>query len=148
MQHIELIAAWRQLLSGAGKPWIVFENGTCVVVDAPTPDVVERAQDVLRDGGPVRPGGEGGDFRVLALREHLGWVVTGHHPAIGTFVGRNEVEEGAHEVEIGLLGRSKRGMDTAGLRVLHVEEVAVGASPRRRWTPWRAFTKWRASRPV
>jgi hypothetical protein len=152
MQHIDPVAIWRQLLSGSGKSWVVFENGTCVIVDAPTPDVAGQAQHLLREWGPVRPGGQGGDFGVRALKGHLGWIVTGHHHAIGTFVAHDEVEPHAHEVEIGLRGRSKRGMDADALRVLHVEltheEAGLGTEVGRRWTPWRALTKWRASRPA
>ena len=57
---------------------------------------------------------------MITLDEHLGWVVTSHHPDILNYVGPGEVDEGSTDVVIGLLGRSKRDRDAKGLRVVHV----------------------------
>lgn len=51
-----------------------------------------------------------------------GWVVTCHHNDILTLVGPDEVGRDAEDLAVGLLGRSKRGQDAEGLRVLHVED--------------------------
>ena len=49
--------------------------------------------------------------------------MTGHHDDILTLVGPDEVStEGADDLVIGLLGRSKRHQDAEGLVVIHVED--------------------------
>lgn len=118
----DLIVAWRTTLDNPNKSWVVFENGTCVVLMEPEADLAAQATELLREWGPVRPGSSFGDFNTIALEAGLGWVVTSHHNDILTFVGPNEADAGADDVEIGLLGRSKRGQDAEELRVIHVED--------------------------
>ena len=143
MESPELIETWRLLLKGSKRPWVLFENGTCVMLDAPGTDLALEAQKILREWGPMVPASEAGDFGVFKLKGRPGWMVTGHYPTMGTLVWPDEVSAIAHEVEVGLCGGSKRGMDAAGLRVLHVEPSARNcAGPsRHRWTAWRALIR-------
>ncbi|MFD8392980.1 hypothetical protein ACFV2N_28205 [Streptomyces sp. NPDC059680] len=116
-----LIDAWRRLLAGSGKTWVLFEHGTCVVLEEPTGDLAAQATEILREFGPVRVGGPAGDFRVLELHNGEGWLVTGHHPDVVTFVPLDDSADPSH-LAVGILGRSRRDRDGTELHVVHVED--------------------------
>ncbi|MFJ3309742.1 hypothetical protein ACIPSA_43445 [Streptomyces sp. NPDC086549] len=122
-----LIDAWRRLLTGSGKSWVLFEHGTCVVLEEPEGPLDERATEILREFGPVHVGGPAGDFRVLELKNDVGWLVTGHHPDVVTFVALDESEDPSH-LAVGMHGRSKRDQDGRELHVIHVEDARPPAS--------------------
>src|SRR4051812_6055459 len=115
-----LIDAWRRLLTGSGKSWVLFEHGTCVGVENPAGELAEQAVGILREFGPVHVATSAGDFRVLELNNGEGWLVTGHHPDVVTFVPRDDPEDPSH-LAVGILGRSRRDRDGTELRVVHVE---------------------------
>ncbi|MEU3981107.1 hypothetical protein AB0F77_13460 [Streptomyces sp. NPDC026672] len=117
-----LVDAWRRLLSGSGKSWVLFEHGTCVVLDNPPGDLAERAKDILREYGPVHVATSSGDFRVLELKNGAGWLVTGHHPDVVTFVPLDEPAEPTH-LAVGIHGRGKRHEDGTELNAVHVEDA-------------------------
>ncbi|WP_433290566.1 hypothetical protein ACQP2F_23215 [Actinoplanes sp. CA-030573] len=119
-----LVDTWRSIIAGDGKSWVVFEHGTCVVfAEAGTGDLATRAVDVLREFGPVRTGTPAADFGTITLEETPGWVVTGHHPDVLTFVSPDEVDQ--HDtLVVGLTGRAKRDQDGRSLTVVHVEQLA------------------------
>ncbi|WP_333774436.1 hypothetical protein [Streptomyces sp. IBSBF 3136] len=117
-----LIGAWRRLLSGSGKSWVLFEHGTCVVLEEGEGELVDRATGILREYGPVSVGGPAGDFRVLELKDDEGWLVTGHHPDVLTYVALDEPEDSSH-LAVGIHGRSKRDRDGTELHVVHVEDA-------------------------
>lgn len=48
-----LVAAWRAIIVGAGKSWVLFEYGTCVILMEPAEDLAEQATALLREWGPV-----------------------------------------------------------------------------------------------
>lgn len=122
-----LIDAWRRLLAGSGKSWVLFEHGTCVVLEEPEGQLAERATELLREFGPVQVAGPAGDFRVLELKNDVGWLVTGHHPDVVTFVGVDEPADPSH-LAVGIHGRSKRDQDGRELHVVHVEDARPPAS--------------------
>ncbi|MEU9480884.1 hypothetical protein [Streptomyces sp. NPDC048191] len=121
-----LIDAWRRLLAGSGKPWVLFEHGTCVVLEEPGAGLADRATGILREYGPVSVGGPAGDFRVLELNNGEGWLVTCHHPDVVTFVALEESEDTSH-LAVGIHGRSKRDQDGRHLHVVHVEDAPASA---------------------
>lgn len=122
MEGAELVEAWRATINGPGKSWVLFENGTCVILTEPEADLAAQATVLLREYGPVHAGSSFGDFSTITLEDGRGWVVTCHHDDILTFMGPDEVSSDAEDLVIGLLGRSKRGQDAEQLRVLHVED--------------------------
>ncbi|CAM5266051.1 hypothetical protein SCANM63S_05446 [Streptomyces canarius] len=83
--------------------------------------LADRATEILRAYGPVSVGGPAGDFRVLELKNGEGWLVTGHHPDVVTFVALEESEDPSH-LAVGMLGRSRRDRDGRDLHVVHVED--------------------------
>lgn len=122
MEGADLIEAWRATINGPGKSWVLFENGTCVILMEPEADLAAQATALLREYGPVHAGSSFGDFSTITLENGRGWVVTSHHNDILTLVGPDEAGSDAEDLMVGLLGRSKRGQDAEDLRVLHVED--------------------------
>ncbi|SCG61336.1 hypothetical protein [Micromonospora halophytica] len=123
MSEQDLAGTWRRIIRGDGKSWVVFANGTCVVLPDPGPsvDLAGQAVDILREYGPVHAGSPAGDFGTITLDPGPGWVVHGHHNDVLTYVGPDEISDGS-DLAVGLYGRSKRDQDGHELNVVHVED--------------------------
>lgn len=129
MDGVELVEAWRSIIRGPEKSWVLFANGTCVILMEPQENLARQAVELLREWGPVHAGTPAGDFDTIELEEGRGWVVTGHHNDILTYVAPDDVDPGeASDLMVGLIGRSKRGQDAEELRVLHVEDRRGGST--------------------
>ncbi|MFE0452383.1 hypothetical protein ACFW2D_13990 [Streptomyces sp. NPDC058914] len=85
-----LVDVWQRLLTDPRKSWVLFEHGTCVVLTAPDGDLAEQATEILREFGPVHAGSAAGDFGVIDVKDADGWVVTGHHQDVLTYVAPDE----------------------------------------------------------
>jgi hypothetical protein len=120
MTHESVIATWRQLLH-PGRSWVLFANGTCVILMEPDGDLAGQARDLLREFGPVQAGTPAGDFTTIDLDDAPGWAVTCHHPDILTYVADDELEAD-DDLTVGLFGRGKRDQDGHELVVVHVED--------------------------
>lgn len=123
-----LIDVWQRLLPDPRKSWVLFEHGTCVVLTDPDGGLADRATEILAEFGPSRAGTPAGDFGVIDLKDADGWVVTGHHNDVLTYVGPDEPRDPS-ELSVGLFGRSKRHQDGTALRVVHVEDKRAPADP-------------------
>jgi len=123
MSEHELAAVWRRIILGDGKSWVVFANGTCVVLPEPDPadDLAQRAVEILREFGPVYAGSPAGDFGTITLDPGPGWVVYGHHNDVLTYVDPAEAPD-TSDLAVGLYGRGKRDRDGHDLEVVHVED--------------------------
>ncbi|MEU7838174.1 MULTISPECIES: hypothetical protein [unclassified Nonomuraea] len=115
-----MIETWRRLLDPA-KSWVLFANGTCVILMEPTDDLGQQATSLLREYGPVHAGTPAGDFDIVDLDDAPGWAVTGHHPDVLTYVDPSELEN-HDDLTVGLFGRSKRDQDGHDLIVIHIED--------------------------
>lgn len=124
-----LVMTWRSIIVGQEKSWVLFAHGTCVILMDPQPDLAAQATAILRKWGPVHAGSSAGDFSVIHLSDHPGWVVTSHHNDVLTYVAPDEVGDEPPEVVVGLTGRSKRNQDAEELRVLHVEDRRATSNP-------------------
>ncbi|MBV6702738.1 hypothetical protein KV557_37535 [Kitasatospora aureofaciens] len=122
-----LIDVWRRLLADPDKSWVLFQHGTCVVLTAPEGDLADQATGILGEFGPVHAGSPAGDFGVIDLQDADGWVVTGHHNDVLTYVAPDEVHDPS-EIAVGLSGRSKRHQDGTDLHVVHVEDNRASES--------------------
>jgi hypothetical protein len=120
----DYVDSWRKaLISADTKSWVLFENGTVVVLMAPEDNLKSQALDLLKEWGPVHVGSPTGDFSVIPLSNHSGWIVTCHHNDILTYVAPSEIKEDKpSDVMVGLHGRSKRGWDAHDLKVIHIED--------------------------
>lgn len=125
MSTENLVDAWRRIIIGDHKSWVVFANGTCVILPEPEPtaDLAAEAVEILREYGPVVGGTGAGDFGTITLDPGPGWVVYGHHNDVLTYVASDEMaDDDPDDLTIGLYGRGKRGQDGEELKVIHVED--------------------------
>lgn len=118
----QLITLWRNIIVGDDKSWVLFENGTCVILMEPEIDLSAQAVKLMKEWGPVYPGSSAGDFSTITLEDGSGWVVTSHHHDILTYVAPEEAGDNPNEISVGLLGRSKRNQDAETLVVIHTED--------------------------
>ena len=116
-----LVDVWQRLLADPRKSWVLFEHGTCVVLPAPEGELAEQATELLKKFGPVHAGSSAGDFGLIDLEDVEGWVVTGHHNDVLTYVGPDEPGDQS-EIAVGLLGRAKRHRDGTELHIVHIED--------------------------
>ena len=116
----ELIRSWREILNGWPHPWVVFQQGTCVVLNAPSADPEAEALEILRIHGPVQPGTAHGDFGVGDPQRGSGKIVSSHHDSLLTFVAPSEIDDES-DIAIGIYGRLKRAEDAENPVVVHVE---------------------------
>ncbi|MEU4119049.1 hypothetical protein AB0F71_31710 [Kitasatospora sp. NPDC028055] len=123
-----LVDVWKRLLTDPRKSWVLFEHGTCVVLTVPDGDLAEQATKILGEFGPVHAGSAAGDFGVINVKDADGWVVTGHHQDVLTYVGPGE-PSGQEDFAVGLCGRSKRHQDGTELHVVHVEDKRGSSDP-------------------
>jgi hypothetical protein len=127
--NTEILAdVWQRLLTDPRKSWVLFEHGTCVVLTAPDGDLAEQATETLRKFGPVHAGSPAGDFGVIDVKDADGWVVTGHHQDVLTYVAPDE-PSGQDNFAVGMCGRSKRHRDGTELHIVHVEDRRGPAGP-------------------
>ncbi|MFE1437413.1 hypothetical protein [Streptomyces sp. NPDC058739] len=124
----KLIDVWQRLLTDPRKSWVLFEHGTCVVLTAPDGDLAVQATGILKKFGPAHAGSSAGDFGVIDVTDADGWVVTGHHQDVLTYVAQEE-PSGQDNLAVGLYGRSKRHQDGTELRVVHVEDKRGDSDP-------------------
>ncbi|WP_157436276.1 hypothetical protein [Actinospica robiniae] len=62
METAALIEKWRSIIIGDQKSWVLFANGTCVILMQPEGDLADQATELVREYGPVAAGGPAGDF--------------------------------------------------------------------------------------
>ena len=127
-ESAKFVEVWHKIIVGEHKSWVLFRNGTCVVLKEPTTDLRAEALELMREWGPVHVGTPAGDFRVIGLKDYPGWVVACHHNDILTYVGPDEVSpEKRQDLQVGLLGRGKRAKDSSELAIIHIEDKRSGA---------------------
>lgn len=116
-----VLATWRQLLPDASLAWVLYGQGTCVLVDPAPGDLEARALAILRRAGPVQAGTASADFEVHELDDLPGWVVTCSEPAILVHVRPEQVGgPGADTLDVGLVGRDIRDRDARAPQVVAV----------------------------
>lgn len=122
-QTASVIGIFQTVLSDKRQSWVLFRHGTVVVLTEPQSDVSALAVAFLRIHGPVKVGGEAGDFGAYELIKYPGWIVTSYRDEMLTYVGSDELGGKPETVlSVGMLGRWKRGLDATELEVVHVED--------------------------
>ena len=72
MDHVEI---WRRLIIGDNKSWVLFEDGTCVILMEPKEDLAAQAIDIMKEYCPIHVGSSSADMRVIKLTNYPGWEV-------------------------------------------------------------------------
>jgi hypothetical protein len=121
------VAVWRKIIEGPHKSWVLFRNGTCVVMVRSEPNLAQQARHILADWGAVGTTNPTADYRVVKVTKAPGWVVACHEPDILVYLAPEEFgEEEPSEDQIGKLGRGRRYADAAEMEVVHVEDRRPG----------------------
>jgi len=115
------IKAWQELMVEP-YPWVLFENGTCVILVESCEDPVQHAIKLLK-ALYANDGIEFGDYGVQMLDLNKGWIVTSTHPDIVTLVTCDEVPEEYRDdtLSIGSHAKKKRSMDAGSCKVIHMQ---------------------------
>jgi hypothetical protein len=120
----EAVRFWRHVVTADPfHPWVVFDNGTCVVLREPEGDLAEHARALLAKWG------RDPDFQVRKIGGHAEQLVFCNHPDILNYVTTDEISKlesaslgkGTMTTTIGIAGRSRRRMDSKELKVIHVQ---------------------------
>lgn len=114
----QLIKIYQKVIEPKIKNWVVFSNGTCVIIYHTKGDLEIEAKEILQKYGKVYPGTSSADFTVLKVDS--GWIVTGDQPGILNYVSEDEGKD-MEDFEIGLIGRKKKEIDTEELKIIHVQ---------------------------
>ena len=117
---MDLMTVFKKVITDPSMNWVLFKNGTCVMLMNPEEDVRAQAIKILKKHGLVIGGTPSGDFEVTKIPDINGWVITGNYPGIISFVSEDEGGRKT-DFEIGVIGRSKREYDSKELKVAHVE---------------------------
>ncbi len=110
----ELIRHVKLAINPEFKDWILFQNGTHIIIeDTSNPkEIEEQGFQKMQKFGPVHAGGPAGDFGTTDLNKTDGWVVSGNGYGMYTYVHPSELDiEQPKDYEIGLFGRNKRDKD-------------------------------------
>lgn len=122
MQSDNIIDIYKKVVTDNQMSWVLFKNGTCVMLLKPEKDVKEQAMKILKEHGPVVAGTPSGDFEVTKIPDINGWIVTGDYPGIMMYVSEEEAGTNNSDFEIGIIGRTKRRQDGKDLVVVHIED--------------------------
>lgn len=118
---MELVAVYKKAIVDPAISWVLFKNGTCVMLLKPEDDLRASAILIIKSHGSVIPGSPSGDFEVTKIPEIDGWLITGDYPGIMDYVSSQE-GKGKDDFEIGMIGRTKRESDAKTQEVVHVED--------------------------
>jgi len=124
VETLWLIESWKKIL-GEDPPlsWVLFSNGTCVLFDEPVLNPLSESKKILKKWGPYDAGASSGDMLVITLKDHLGFIVGGHHPSIFTLVNPTVgLGEKTGACLPGLIGRYHRELDANTLEIIHSKE--------------------------
>ena len=120
---MDYVKIWRKLIIGDNKSWVLFEDGTCVILMEPKEDLAAQAIDIMKEYGPVHIGSASADMEITKLTKYPGWVVTGHHPDILNYISPDELKnDDTDDIVVGFLGRSTREADSKSLNIIHIED--------------------------
>jgi hypothetical protein len=117
----EFVQVWQRLLQFDCRPWVAFENGTCVALADPA-DIEARAQAILAAYGSTGTAAAPAGMHVVTPYEMPGWVVRGPDPNVLVYV--HFVEAGgpdAKHEDVAKVGYAKLEKDAETLKIVHVE---------------------------
>ncbi len=121
MTDKEVITHVKAAINPKFKSWVLFSNGTYIILDDTVTGKKETALALMKEYGPVYAGGAACDFGVQSLSNTKGWAVSGQYEAMYTYVHPSELDQQEpSDVEVGLWGRAKRDKDGKELKIIHI----------------------------
>lgn len=118
---VELVDIFKKAVIDSSTNWVLFKNGTCVLLLNSQEDIQSQAIKILKEHGSVIPGTPSGDFEVTKIPEIDGWLITGDYPGILNYVSSQDGQKKG-DFEIGMIGRERRELDAKELGIIHVED--------------------------
>ena len=123
MTEEDLVEHVRFAINPKFQDWVLFKNGTYIIFNnADTiADIEKSAITFMQEFGPVSGGNPAGDFVVTHLNKTEGWSISGHGYGMYTYVHPSElIPVQQTDLNVGLLGRSKRDRDSKTLTIIHI----------------------------
>lgn len=99
-----LAEVWRQIIIGDHKSWVLFANGTCVILMEPADDLASQATAILR----VRP----------RPRRVAGWRLFNDHARCSVGMGGDGPSPRCADVRISGRGHRTRRPDRRAVRAV------------------------------
>lgn len=119
MSSEELATVYKKIIDPKFKYWVVFTQGTCVIIYKSQGNLENEAKEALQKYGSVTPGTPSGDFTVTKVDS--GWIVSGDQPGILNYVSEDE-GGGKEDFEIGLIGRNKKELDSKEPKIIDINQ--------------------------
>jgi hypothetical protein len=121
MNKDALLAHVKQAINPKFTNWVLFSNGTYIILEDTVQNKQQVALNLMKEYGPVYTGSPAGDFSIISLNQTEGWIVTSHYYGMYTYVHPSEINsEKPSDIDIGLFGRSKREKDAMELEIIHI----------------------------
>jgi len=117
-----LIDRWRFINAADRRPWVLFEHGTCVVLDNPADNLIDQALGLIGEPS-LQPTDPVNNLKVTSYDER-GWLVTGGQTGVHTYVEKmaSAAESGGDDQTVVLWGRSMHDLDAREGGVVHIED--------------------------
>ncbi|HZI53126.1 MAG TPA: hypothetical protein VFD56_05475 [Chitinophagaceae bacterium] len=125
MSEKELINHITLAINANLKDWVVFANGTYIILDdSLKEDPSNNALKIIKEFGPVYRGSPAGDLSITKLDKTDGWSVGGHYNGLYTYVHPDELVRAGmvecSDLDVGLYARAKRDKDSRDLKIIYV----------------------------
>lgn len=103
--------------------WVMFANGTSVVIVEPSNAIEEQARKILADTYPSNAHLDYEDVGIRNLANNTGWLITSKNPDICNLILIEdiEVDSSTDTLSIAVYAKRLRRQDWLDRRVIHVE---------------------------
>ena len=64
---MDLLSVYKKIIIDSSMNWVLFKNGTCVMLLKPEKDIQAQAIKILKEHGSVVAGTPSGDFEVTKI---------------------------------------------------------------------------------
>ena len=107
------------------QDWVVFANGTYIILDdSLKDDPSNNALKIIKEFGPVYRGSPAGDMSITKLDKTHGWSVGCHYNGMYTYVHPDELVRAGmadcSDLDVGIYARAKRDKDSRDLKIIYV----------------------------
>ena len=125
MTEKELIYHINLAINPNYQDWVVFSNGTYIILDdSLKDDPSNNALKIIKEFGPVYRGSPAGDMSITKLNNTPGWSVGGNYNGMYTYVHPDELVRygmvDCSDVDVGLYARAKRDKDSRDLKIIYI----------------------------
>jgi hypothetical protein len=125
MTEKELINHISLAINPDHRDWVVFANGTYIILDdSLKDDPSNNALEILKEFGPVYRGSPAGNISITKLVKTPGWSVGGHYNGMYTYVHPDELLGAGmvdfSDLDVGLYARAKRDKDSRDLKIIYI----------------------------